>query len=200
MAPTARACTDGNCDAFRPRAAFTVRRPPQEFESAATLWHASFMSIGVLDHYARVAAELVRAVRGRRPRSQLSRKLNYSSNIVRRWEAGQCWPTAARFLTMCARLGVNLQGALSSFYGRTPAWLAGVELDTPHGVARFLSDLRGNTPIGALARTATVSRFSMARWLKGNAQPRLHEFLTSRRGCHGGRRDATHRPGGRRRW
>ena len=50
----------------------------------------------------RVARELVVALRGRRSRLGLSRRLGYRSNIVRRWEAGECFPTAAAFSTTTA--------------------------------------------------------------------------------------------------
>jgi len=129
-----------------------------------------------MDH-ATVAAELVRALRGRRSQTALSRRLGYRSNVVYRWEAGRAWPTAAAFFAAARRVGVDLPGLLQKFY-RTPSErIARLDLTRPAGVAALLADLRGSTPIGELARRAGRSRFAVARWLKGEAEPRLPELL-----------------------
>lgn len=129
-----------------------------------------------MDH-ATVAAELVRALRGRRSQTALSRRLGYKSNVVYRWEAGRAWPTAAAFFAAARRVGVDLPGLLRQFY-RTPSErIARLDLTRPAGVAALLADLRGSTPIGELARRAGRSRFAVARWLKGEAEPRLPELL-----------------------
>ncbi|MEO8179779.1 MAG: hypothetical protein ABI895_13170 [Deltaproteobacteria bacterium] len=44
-------------------------------------------------------------------------------------------------------------------------------------MARLLEDLRGRTSIGDVAERAGRSRFAVARWLKGEAEPRLPDFL-----------------------
>ena len=124
-----------------------------------------------------LARELIRSLRGRRSQTALSRRLGYGSNIVHRWEAGQCWPTAARFLSLCSRVGVNLETSLTQFYGRRPAWLDKRRVATARTVVDFLEDLRGRTPIKTVAAIAGMNRFAVSRWLRGRAQPRLPELL-----------------------
>jgi hypothetical protein len=133
-----------------------------------------------------VAAELVRAVRGRRSHAAFSKRIGYRSNITRRWAAGECWPTASDFLTACWRVKPSLAGLYESFDRRAPAWLDPSDPFSPASVARFLSEQRGETPIGVLAERTGFNRYSVSRWLKGTAQPRLPELLclieaTSRR-------------------
>ncbi len=48
---------------------------------------------------------------------------------------------------------------------------------TPLGVAELLRLLRGKTHLVELAQRSGFSRFSIARWLSGTAEPRLPEFL-----------------------
>jgi len=51
------------------------------------------------------------------------------------------------------------------------------ELGTRAGIAQLLAQLRGKTSLVELARRSGYSRFSIARWLSGAAEPRLPEFL-----------------------
>jgi Domain of unknown function (DUF4423) len=128
-------------------------------------------------NYAAISAELIHALRGRRSQAGLSKRLGYRSNIVQRWESAQCWPSAARFFSACRRLGVELDAALARFHSPRPRWLDEVQLTSAAGVARWLRELKGKTPIGVLAEAGGVSRFRVSRWLKGEAQPRLPELL-----------------------
>lgn len=88
-----------------------------------------------------------------------------------------CFPTAAETFALAKRSGVLERQALASFYGSTPAWVDDVDLGTSEGVAELLRDLRGKTSLVELARRSGHSRFSLARWLNGVAEPRLPEFL-----------------------
>jgi transcriptional regulator with XRE-family HTH domain len=127
--------------------------------------------------YARVAAELVRALRGRRSQAALSKRLGYRSNIVQRWEAGRSLPPAATFLQRIARIGVDAGACFERFYGRRPDWLAEHAPDSPQAIAAFLRDLRGKVPIGELAARAGKNRYTVSRWLTGQKHPRLHELF-----------------------
>jgi transcriptional regulator with XRE-family HTH domain len=124
-----------------------------------------------------LAAELLRAVRGKRSQAAFSRRLRYRSNVVRAWENGRRWPTAARFFAACARAGLEPHAALARFYGPPPAWLARADLARPAIVARVLDDLRGGTSIQDVARRAGCNRYAVSRWLSGKAEPRLPDFL-----------------------
>jgi transcriptional regulator with XRE-family HTH domain len=132
--------------------------------------------MGELDHE-RVARELVRALRGRRSQVAVSRRLGYRSNVVYQWEAGRRWPTAAELLRMAGKCRVDPREALGRWYRTPPAWLAEVDPATGEGVARLLRHEVGETPIGAVAARAGRNRYSVSRWIRGDAEPRLPDFL-----------------------
>jgi transcriptional regulator with XRE-family HTH domain len=127
--------------------------------------------------FAAIARDLLRAIRGRRSQLAFSRRLGYRTNVVYAWEAGRSWPTAARALQATERTGVDVRAAITQFYRSSPKWLERVSPTSPEGVAALLDDLRGRTSIVDLARAAQCSRFAVSRWLKGEAEPRLPDFL-----------------------
>ncbi len=122
------------------------------------------------------ASELVRALRGRRSQTAFSKRMGYRSNVVSAWESGRAFPTASTFFSVLNRSGRKLADALSAFH-RLPADALAGDLTTAQGVAAFLDELRGRTAVVDLARSAGRSRFAVARWLKGEAEPRLPDFL-----------------------
>lgn len=124
-----------------------------------------------------LAKELLRAARGRRSQLEFSRRLGYRSNIARRWEAGECWPTASDFLRALARVRPGLQQIYAKFFQRSPDWLEPEHAFTKATVAAFLRQLRGKTPIGVLAERTGHNRYGVGRWLSGAAQPKLPELL-----------------------
>jgi transcriptional regulator with XRE-family HTH domain len=127
--------------------------------------------------YSKLSREFVRALRGRRSQAALSKRLGYRTNAVYAWESGRNLPTAADALRLAARCGIDVRAALSDFYRRTPAWFAAIEPVSAEGVAALLDDLRGRTSVVELSRAAKRSRFAVARWLSGTAEPKLPEFL-----------------------
>jgi hypothetical protein len=127
--------------------------------------------------YPQISREFVRALRGRRSQAALSRRLGYRTNVVYAWESGRNFPTAADALRMARACGVNVLEALSEFYRRKPAFAERVDPVSPEGSAALLDDLRGRTSVVDLARAAGKSRFAVARWLNGDAEPKLPEFL-----------------------
>jgi hypothetical protein len=136
-------------------------------------------------NYEVLASELLRAMRGRRSRPGFSRYLGYRSNIAQRWEAGACWPTATRFFAIAARLGAMPRERIAAFLRREPAWLAGADFGSTAGIAALLSELLGRARIGAVAERARYNRFSVARWFKGTADPKLPELLAVIEACSG---------------
>lgn len=127
--------------------------------------------------YESLAAEWIRALRGRRSQAAFSRRLGFRTNVVHTWEAQRRWPTASGALIAAERSGVDVGAALTRFYRTAPQWLASLDPTSPELVARLLEDLRGHTTMGDVARRASRSRFAVARWLKGEAEPRLPDFL-----------------------
>jgi DNA-binding transcriptional ArsR family regulator len=129
-----------------------------------------------MDH-AKLASELLKLLRGRRSQSSFSRWLGYSSNVQYLWESGRAFPRAARFFEIAERTGHPGAGALRQLYPRLPPALARASLASPGGVAAFLADLKGERSVLQLSRATGQSRFTLARWLKGDAEPRLPDFL-----------------------
>jgi len=127
--------------------------------------------------YESIAVELIRQLRGRRSCAELSRRIGYRSNIVHRWEARQCWPTAARFIALHQRLRPNRRSWLERFFHVEPAWLGARDPNSPEVIAEFLQQLRGKTPIVRIAELAQRNRYGVARWLSGTAEPKLPELL-----------------------
>jgi len=127
--------------------------------------------------YARLAAEFLRALRGKRTQKAACRKLAARSNVVHQWERGNSFPSASKALWVASRLGVDVRAALAEFYRVPPPWLATTDPLTPEGIAVLLDDLRGGTSLVELARYSGKSRFAIARWLSGTSEPRLPDFL-----------------------
>ncbi|MDD9943854.1 MAG: DUF4423 domain-containing protein [Myxococcales bacterium] len=124
-----------------------------------------------------IAVELLRTLRGRRSQNGLSRRFGYRTNVVSRWEQGRYWPSAVRFLRGCEQLGIDVGQCYARMFQRPPQEGASSSPASGASVAAFLQELRGGTPIGQLARTAGVNRFTVSRWLKGSACPNLPQFL-----------------------
>jgi DNA-binding phage protein len=127
-----------------------------------------------------VAREFLTAIRGRRSQVAWSRRLGYRSNVAYTWEAGRRYPTIAETFRAIERSGLDLRGGLVRFHGNeTPGWLVAHEdLATVEATAAFLRTLKGRTPTTEIARQAGLSRYAVTRWLSGQTQPRLPDFLT----------------------
>jgi DNA-binding phage protein len=126
--------------------------------------------------FAQIAAEWLRFIRGKRSQRGFSKRLGYSSNIAYRWEAQVCFPTAAETFALVDSSGKRNRHALAAFFGSASDSSA-EDLATRVGIAQLLTRLRGKTPLVELAKRSGHSRFAIARWLQGTAEPRLPEFL-----------------------
>ncbi len=131
------------------------------------------MSVNAPD-FRRTASQFLRALRGERSQLAFSRRLGYRSNVACDWEAGRRLPTAHETLRACLRLRVDVGAA---FYAFQPACAAALRAGANLRVDRWLNELRGSTPLAQLAARSGFSRFALGRWLHGNAEPRLHDFL-----------------------
>jgi DNA-binding phage protein len=125
----------------------------------------------------RLAAELLRALRGKRSRPGFSRYLGYRSNVAQRWETEACWPTATRFFEICLHLRIDVRAAVEQFLRNEPSWLQAANFGAVSGVASLLQELAGRTRLTSIARASGYNRYSLARWLKGSAVPKLPEFF-----------------------
>jgi transcriptional regulator with XRE-family HTH domain len=127
--------------------------------------------------YETLAKQLIRSIRGKRSQVALARRLGYSSNVLYTWESGRRWPTAAVFFELCHRVKLDVPAIVAEFLGGLPPELAGRDFSKPDAVATFLRSLREGATTVELSRRAGVGRVSVGRWLKGEAEPRLPDFL-----------------------
>lgn len=125
----------------------------------------------------RLAAELLRALRGKRSRPGFSRYLGYRSNVAQRWETESSFPTAAGYLEICAQLRIDVRAALVQFLRGEPEWLRVDRFVPEQAVPRLLSELLGRARLTDVARAAGYNRYSLGRWLAGTAAPKLPELL-----------------------
>lgn len=130
----------------------------------------------------RVASELIRALRGDRSQVALSRRLGFRTNVVYAWESGRRAPAASMLFRVAERVGIDVREALSRFYGAAPPWLDVLAIPSPALVAQVLRDQRGTTPIREVALRIGTNRFTVARWLSGQTEPRLPDFLRALEG------------------
>ncbi len=128
-------------------------------------------------NFDQIASEFLRALRGKRSQAAFCRRLGYKSNVAYTWESGRGFPTAARTFEIASLLGLDIRAGLTRFYQLPPPWVDELPLTSRDGVATLLSDLRGKTSIVELAGYSGKTRFAVARWLKGEAEPRLNEFF-----------------------
>lgn len=119
------------------------------------------------------ASQFLRAVRGPRSQIAFARKLGYRANPITDWENGRRFPTAAEALRACERVGIDMSAAFARFHPAPPP----PQRSGTTGLCQWLVQARGSTPIGALAERCDRSRFAVARWLSGEAQPRLPDFF-----------------------
>ncbi len=114
--------------------------------------------------------ELLRALRGRRSQVAFSRRLGYRSNVAADWEAGRRAPTAEVLLRAMARVGVDVPGGFATFHEASAGAL-------DDGLPAWLRALQGPTPQGRVAARGGFSRHQVRRWLSGEAEPRVPQFL-----------------------
>lgn len=120
-----------------------------------------------------VAKELVRALRGRRSQTALSRRLGYASNVVYLWESGRRAPSASELFRIVAKTGGDPRAAFVGF----PVDVSDLALGTPEGIGELLVRLRGSARPAEVARRCGVSRYVASRWLGGRTEPRLAELV-----------------------
>ncbi len=126
-----------------------------------------------------MAADFLKALRGKRSQVAFCRRLGYRSNVVYTWESKRGFPTAAKTLQAARKVGIDLEEAITRFYRykKPPPWLGKIDLASRDGVAELLTELKGHTSIVDLANYSGKSRFAIARWLKGETEPKLPEFF-----------------------
>lgn len=123
-----------------------------------------------------LSRQIVRKLRGQRSQRALSRRLQYTTNVVYLWESGRRWPTVASFFWLAHRTGSDVSAALDRFVLGDP--LPGIEAPwQPAFAPGLMKRLQGTIPATTLAGRIGRSRDAVGRWLRGETEPRLPEFL-----------------------
>ncbi|MDD9967684.1 MAG: DUF4423 domain-containing protein [Myxococcales bacterium] len=132
-----------------------------------------------------LASEWLRALRGRRSQTALSRRLKYKSNIAYLWESGRAYPTLARTFEVARATGLDPVRALGAFFGDggERPWLGKGNVDPVGLVTPLLDDLRAGVSLTELGRRTGFSRFAIGRWLDGQTEPRLPQALALIEAC-----------------
>ena len=129
-----------------------------------------------MDHF-KLSSQLVGRMRAGRSQVALSRRLRRRSNVIYTWEAGRRFPTAAAFFQYAQLVRVDVAGGIASFLGSMPEELASRDWQDPATSALLLQHMREGATLAELARKLGTNRVSVGRWLKGEAEPRLPDFL-----------------------
>lgn len=127
--------------------------------------------------FAALAAQVMRALRGRRSQTAFSRRLGYSTNVAYAWEAGRRAPTAAEMLRAASKVGVAVREAVGAFVYGHHAIDEGLKPTSPAFVAALLRAIRGAAPMRALAERVGLSPSAISRLLSGATEPRLPLFF-----------------------
>lgn len=132
-----------------------------------------------VDPMKNTAREVLRAIRGERSQVAFSRRIGHRTNVATHWEAGRRFPSAVEVIRVAERCGLDPGSAARSFHpAAADAWRS----DSVHG---WLDALRGGASQLALAERTGCSRHQLGRWLRGDAVPRLPEFLLLVEACTG---------------
>jgi transcriptional regulator with XRE-family HTH domain len=125
-------------------------------------------------NHERLASELLRALRGKRSQTAFGRRLGYRANVAYSWESGRRFPFASTLFRGASLNKISFDGfaafARTSELRSARIWDAG---DT----SRFLRGVSGNARLASMARCADVDRTTIARWLRGSAEPRVPQIL-----------------------
>jgi transcriptional regulator with XRE-family HTH domain len=125
------------------------------------------------DLYRIAAQELLRAIRGQRSQVAFARRLGYRANPLTDWENGRRTPTMREALRAAVIAGLPVTEAFHRFAPIAPPSVN----DSLH-VHRWLDSLRGSLSVADLARRSGHSRYAVRRWLAGEAEPKVHDFLS----------------------
>jgi transcriptional regulator with XRE-family HTH domain len=124
----------------------------------------------------RLAAEMVRALRGKRSQQAFNRRLGFTTNVANSWERGKRQPSAAKFLRVAQLMGVDVRSRLRGFL-QEPRTALPAHAPFAQLVVALLQELRGTASYVSIAERLGRNRVSVARWLKGETEPRLPELL-----------------------
>lgn len=116
--------------------------------------------------YEAISAEFVRALRGNQSQRALSRRLGFRSNVVYHWEASRRHPTMLQTFEMLRLIDSPRHGARQIEH-----------IDDLDKLARYLKTFSFDLGPTEIADLIDRNRHTVSRWLRGDSQPKLPEFL-----------------------
>lgn len=120
--------------------------------------------------YSSAAREVLRTLRGSRSQVAFARKLGYRSNVPAQWESGRRVPPMAAVQRAARAAGIDWDAAFVAFHPQTAGALA-------DGLACWLRAHKGRASHAEVARSCSLSAHQVGRIVRGETDPRLHEFL-----------------------
>lgn len=124
-----------------------------------------------MDHE-RLAAELMRALRGTRSQVAFARRLGCRSNVPYSWESGRRFPPARTFFAAVGAAGIDADTALAGYLRGAPAPVR----EQPAAIAVLLDAIDGSTRADAAERCG-IGVQALGRWVTGRSEPRLPDLL-----------------------
>lgn len=124
--------------------------------------------------YELAARQLLRALRGSRSQRACNRRLGYSSNVTHAWETGSRQASMTDLFRLARLAGVDAAAAAEGLM-RNPRPLGTAE----GGIdgATWLRELMVGWSVSEMARELGCNRNTVARWLRGQTEPRVGELL-----------------------
>lgn len=124
--------------------------------------------------YGLAAKQLLRALRGQRSQRSCNRRLGYSSNVTHAWETGTRQASMSDLFRLAELAQVDVVAALEGLV-RNPE----LRLGRPGQIAgaAWLGELMVGWSASQMARELGCNRNTVARWLRGETEPRVAELL-----------------------
>lgn len=123
-----------------------------------------------------LSQELMRALRAGKSQREFSQQLGFTSNVAYAWESGRRFPEASVFLKAAGAGKLEFRQPFLKLIGEQGA-LDELRWGTPHLVRRILEQLVGDSSNADISEQANVDRNTLSRWLRGQTEPRLPDFL-----------------------
>ncbi len=119
--------------------------------------------------FERIARELIVALRGRQSTTRLSQRLGFRYDQVSRWEKGDKVFFWKDFCKLCETLKVPLRKQLQFNYIYSH--------ENFHDGSELMNALKGDKSISDFAKNLSRKRLVVSRWLSGETELPLAEFL-----------------------
>jgi transcriptional regulator with XRE-family HTH domain len=118
-----------------------------------------------LGHFEQIAAELLRALRGKRSQRAFARRLGYRGNPITDWENGRRFPDAVEALRAAQIVRVDVRRAFAQFQAVPPP----IDAKGDVVLGSWLSELRGTTSAILVSANVRISRHSPVRRMRMTA-------------------------------